>query len=466
MAAINYVKFQRGTQAAYDALKAAGSLDNNTLYFIYDDTNNSTGALYMGNRIISGGDVTIASASLNDLSDVIVQGAGTNSFLVKDDSGNWVAKSLADVVTLIKNNLDGIAASAQTFQVETNSNENHDAAIARITADALISNGDIVIVKDLIADNKYQHTAYIFNNDEWVAMDGNYSATKVFTSEDIQVTTAVGELAANTIVDAGTSFADLLLKILSQSKNPSKTEPSITAFSVTNNGSGTSFEAGTSIIPKWTTTFNEGSYTYKSSVSNTDIVPVSGTGVSVNSWSIKKDDVEIGTEKTGSAEAFVLGDSTVNFKAIANYSNGNYALTNLNKLPETEVRIAAASTERTATITSYRKMFAGGTTATEVNSDLIRALNSSAKASTSSFEFKANVGDTKLIFAYPADLTIKTPKFEYFTMAWESVGGFSKLGTIQVADARGDNNGLKDYTVYTYTPAAAYAAETKYRVSF
>jgi hypothetical protein len=109
----------------------------------------------MGSRIISGGDVTIASASLNDLSDVIVQGAGTNSFLVKDDSGNWVAKSLADVVALIKNNLGDIAASAQTFQVETNSNENHDAAIARITADALISNGDIVIVKDLIADNKY-----------------------------------------------------------------------------------------------------------------------------------------------------------------------------------------------------------------------------------------------------------------------------------------------------------------------
>jgi hypothetical protein len=51
-------------------------------------------------------------------------------------------------------------------------------------------------------------------------------------------------------------------------------------------------------------------------------------------------------------------------------------------------------------------------------------------------------------------------------MAWESVGGFVKADNIQVADVRGGTNGLKEYTVYVYTPAAAYAAETKYRVSF
>ena len=135
-------------------------------------------------------------------------------------------------------------------------------------------------------------------------------------------------------------------------------------------------------------------------------------------------------------------------------------------MPETEVRIAAGSAEKTASITSYRKMFAGGTTTSTIDSALIRGLGANAKASTSNFEFKANVGDTKLVFAYPSSLSTKDPKFEYFTMAWESVGGFTKLGTVQVADVRGGTNGLKDYTVYTYTPAAAYAAETKYRVSF
>ncbi len=462
---VKYVRFQRGVQAAYDQLKANGQLDENTLYFIYDEANKAAGSLYMGERIISGGDITFTSASLDELSDVIVTNAETNSFLVKEGN-NWVAKTLEDVVALIKENFGDVASSAQVFQVILESNESHEAAIQRATADALIASGDIVIIKNLIADEKYQHTAYIFDGKHWAAMDGNYSAASVYTSEDIQVTTAVGELAANAVVDAGTSFADLLVQILSKSKNPTKNDPSISAFSVTNNGSGSSFEAGTSITPKWASTFNAGSYTYKSSVSNENIVPVSGTGVVADSWSITKDGVEIGTTEDGSASAFILGDSTVNFKAVVNYSDGNYALTNLNKLPETEVRIAAGSKSKTATITSYRKMFAGGTTAANIDSALIRGLGSNASASTSIFEFKANVGDTKLVFAYPSSLTTKEPKFEYFTMAWESVGGFVKADNIQVADVRGGSNGLKEYTVYTYTPAAAYAAETKYRVSF
>ena len=462
----NYVKFQRGSQEAYDALKAAGTLDNNTLYFIYNEANNTVGALYMGSRIISGGDITIASAALDDLADVIVKGAGTNSFLVKGDNDNWVAKSLEDVVALIKNNLGDLASTAQVFQITLESNETHNDAINRAIEGLLIQAGDVVIIKELIVNGKYQHTAYIFDNNNWIPMDGNYSAANVFTPEDIQVTTAVGELAANTVVDAGTNFAELLVKILSQSKDPIKTDPSITAFSVTNSGSGKDFEAGTSVTPKWTATFNAGSYTYKSTVSNETITPVSGTGVTVNSYSVTKDGVEIGTVKDGSASAFVLGDNTVNFKIVANYGDGNYALTNLNKLPETEVRIAAGSAEKTATITTYRKMFAGGTTASDIDSALIRGLGSNAKSSTSGMEFKANVGDTKVVFAYPSNLTTKTPKFEYFTMAWESVGGFTKLGTVEVADARGGENGLQDYTVYTYTPAAHYAGETKYKVSF
>lgn len=96
-----YVRFQRGSQAAYEALKKANRLDENTLYFIYDDDNNSVGALYMGARIISSGDVTIASASLDDLTDVIISATGENSFLVQDASKHWVSKSLDDVISLI-----------------------------------------------------------------------------------------------------------------------------------------------------------------------------------------------------------------------------------------------------------------------------------------------------------------------------------------------------------------------------
>lgn len=460
---LNYVRFQRGTTDAYQALKNAGTLDNNTLYFVYDEGNENTGALYMGTRFISGGNSIAGAMNLNDLADVIVEGAGTNSFLVKDSDGKWVAKSLADVVDLIAANIE---APAQIFQIIADANEDDSDAILRAVEGNLLSAGDIVIVKRLIVNNKYQHTAYVFDGNNWAAMDGNYSAANIFTPEDIQVTTAVGELAANTTVDAGTNFADLLTKILSQSKNPIKTNPSITLFTVTNNGTGTSFEVGTSITPKWDTTFNKGSYSYKSSASKDEISPVSGTGVVVNSWLITRDGIEIGTTEDGTGSAFVIGDNTVNFKVTVDYSDGNYALTNLNKMPEQEVRITANVISKTADITSYRKMFAGGTTATEITSQLIRGLGSSAKASTSSFEFRANIGDNKLIFAYPSSLSTAEPKFEYFTMAWESVGGFEAAGTVQVADARGGDNGLAEYKIYTYTPAAPYATETKYRVSF
>ena len=461
---LNYVRFQRGTTDAYMALKNAGTLDNNTLYFVYDEGNENTGALYMGTRFISGGNSIAGAMNLNDLADVIVEGAGTNSFLVKDSDGKWVAKSLADIIDLIAANME--AAPAQIFQIIADANEADSDAILRVVEGNLLSAGDIVIVKRLIVNNKYQHTAYVFDGENWAAMDGNYSAANIFTPEDIQVTTAVGELAANTTVDAGTNFADLLTKILSQSKNPTKTDPSITLFTVTNNGIGTSFEAGTSITPKWDTTFNKGSYSYKSSASKDEISPVSGTGVVVNSWLITRDGIEIGTTEDGVGSAFVIGDNTVNFKATVDYSDGNYALTNLNKIPEQEVRIAADVISKTANITSYRKMFAGGTTTAEITSQLIRGLGSSAKASTSSFEFRANIGDNKLIFAYPSSLSTAEPKFEYFTMAWESVGGFEAAGTVQVADARGGDNGLAEYKIYTYTPAAPYATETKYRVSF
>ena len=327
---------------------------------------------------------------------------------------------------------------------------------------------DIAIVKREIADGKKSHTAYIHNGTAWAAMDGNYSAANVYLNEDVTVTTKTGELAVNAVVEAGTSLQDMLVQMLSQSKDPSKTDPSITAFSV-KDGSATDFEAGSTVTPKWESTFSAGSYSYKSSASKETINPVSGTGVTATAWDITQDGTTIGTTEDGTGASFVMGDSTINFKAVATHTAGNYALTNLNKLPETDVQIAAGSKEKTATMTSYRKMFAGGVVDKDaaITSAVIRGLGTGVKATTSATEFKALVGDTKLIFAYPKSLTTKTPKFEYFTMSWEGFSGFeAAASTVQVADKRGGENGLKEYVVYTYTPTGAFESETKFRVSF
>lgn len=99
---VNYVKFQRGSMAAYQALV---SPDRNTLYFISD--NDGINYLYLGENLISGGRTTdISDFTLDQLGNVMVDDAGANAFLVHDGKGNWQSKELADVVTLIQNELE------------------------------------------------------------------------------------------------------------------------------------------------------------------------------------------------------------------------------------------------------------------------------------------------------------------------------------------------------------------------
>jgi hypothetical protein len=59
----NYVKFMRGSPLAYQNLKDAGGLNDDTLYFIYD-VDTADGELYLGAKLIAG------SESLETLSNI------------------------------------------------------------------------------------------------------------------------------------------------------------------------------------------------------------------------------------------------------------------------------------------------------------------------------------------------------------------------------------------------------------
>lgn len=121
--AINYVRFQRGTLAAYQALLEKGLIDDNTLYFIYAD-DSSIGSLYMGEKVISSGNTNYVFSTLDELSDVEVTNAESNSFLVKDSAtNNWVAKTPAQVAELIQeyienNNEEVINLDSDNLSVE------------------------------------------------------------------------------------------------------------------------------------------------------------------------------------------------------------------------------------------------------------------------------------------------------------------------------------------------------------
>lgn len=198
--AVNYVKFQRGSQAAYDLLVKNSRIDDNTLYFIYPEDNSTVGKLYLGTRLISGGDIVLATATLAELADVLVNSTKANSFLVQNADGKWDNMSLTDVAALIKENMGEIAAPANVFQATRTADDASDeAAIAKAvqaagkTTDDLNA-GDSAIVKTLIHGDKYQHTAYVYDGSAWAAMDGNYNAENVYFDENILITTAVGNV--------------------------------------------------------------------------------------------------------------------------------------------------------------------------------------------------------------------------------------------------------------------------------
>ena len=454
----NYVKFQRGSQAAYDALKTAGKLDANTLYFIYKDEADSVGALYMGNRIISGGDITIASARLDDLADVVVKGAGTDSFLIKDKSGNWIAKELKDVISLIKTNLGDVASTAQIFQGEIRADETADTALTRVVGEATPVNGDNAILKKAIANEKYEYTAYVYTNNAWAAMDGNYNAKNVYFDSDLVLTADVGvqeipSSGSKTLQTSGKNVKQVLDMLFAARKLPTRTLPAITLTSANSK----SYEVGTSIAPKYSASLSAGSYSYGPA-----------TGITASSWSVVLGTQTL-TTATGTFDSITIADDTnLAIEATANYEVGaipvdNFGeiLTNATELANCQIQAGSVS-KTGATIKGYRKAFYGAKTAPiELTSANIRTL-SGQDASDNSIKITIPEGAKQVIIAVPTGRVVKavtdTSAFgidivDSFVKSTVSVGGAD-------ATAEAIGNYTKDYNVYVYSPAAALGANT------
>ena len=105
----NYVKFTRGTPAAYKNLQ---DKDPDTLYFI-SEKDEDTGILYLGSKIIAGGSSGVSVTSLKDLTDVLLsEKIAANSLMVYDEpSSKWVSKTLAQVFDLMVPIMDGASAT-------------------------------------------------------------------------------------------------------------------------------------------------------------------------------------------------------------------------------------------------------------------------------------------------------------------------------------------------------------------
>jgi hypothetical protein len=213
--ATKYVKFLRGTPNAYKNLTVK---DNDTLYFIYEE-DEANGLLYLGSKLIAGGEAegTGGVSKLSELKDVLIsQNIVNNSFLTYDaKNSKWVNKSLEDLIfigaTDLSSGLSGLVPAPSagqsdlflkgdgtwgapevnhfTLTLENTSLSSHKDLIAEATDNIIKTSGDIVIIKDPIYENKWQYTAYYYDDRSWHAMDGNYNAENVYFDEDLITTT-------------------------------------------------------------------------------------------------------------------------------------------------------------------------------------------------------------------------------------------------------------------------------------
>lgn len=486
--AVSYVKFQRGSQAAYDKLAKESRLDDNTLYFIYPEADSPVGKLYLGARLISGGDVVLSAASLDSLADVIAEEVKVHDFLVAEEvtdaEGNktvaWLNKSLDYVANLIKNAMGEIAAPAQIFQAErTPDHANDEAAIAEQVGDKTLTAGDMAIVKTPITDGKYQYTAYVHNGEMWVAMDGNYDAKNVLFANDFTLAgsyTAVGNItkssttATGTLSAKGKSLDQLIQNIFTKELNPTKDLPTI-ALSGDSDQSG---EVGTTFtLPTVTVKVSDvGSYTYGPATGIT--FPIGDLTIAeCTSTSTKSDITGASNKKSNTAAAVtnstvsltasdakgtVYTDSVISytFDAVGSYTQGAMPKTNLGNDYES-ARIAAGDAHcdaRTIKRTGWRNYWYGfvstttaagltritDSTATNYNkvTDGTKTLTAGGAAisNTTLPTIAAATGDRMPVVVFPTSANKKVVSAS-MPSSLNAPVTFTKIGTVNLAGANG-----------------------------
>lgn len=105
---VSYVRFLRGTHAAFDRV---ANKDPDTLYFI-SEVDADSGDLYLGHKLIAGKNAII-KMTLGDLTNVITKNIiDSGSLLMYDeDQGKWVTKSPSEVSSLIYYQMKGATNS-------------------------------------------------------------------------------------------------------------------------------------------------------------------------------------------------------------------------------------------------------------------------------------------------------------------------------------------------------------------
>ena len=378
--------------------------------------------------------------------------------------------------------------AANVFQVELAEGDVDD--IAAIEAQVALENaekqdGDVAIVKALIANGKYSYTSYVYEaaldvegnaSCGWSAMDGNYSAANVFLKDKITLAgnyTSIGNYSKGKEIAAGTSLQSMLMDMLSQRlqpSNPTNPAASITLYidGATKKSAAGAVEVGTTVTPSYTASLSAGSYTYGPA---TGVVAssyaVTSTGRKTVDGATADTAEDSATTATGSFTSFVVDDDT-NYKLSVSipHIEGVVAHDNLGSPSNPEKKIASGTkTANSGTVTGYRAWFCGYKNGTNALADAsaitgaqIRALGNAANGS---WKSSMNVSQMKqMFFAAPAGKGYKPVVKDASTTAPQTV-----LGPITVSVEGKNGFDAIDYDVWYVANASAASGSAKLNIT-
>lgn len=280
----------------------------------------------------------------------------------------------------------------------------------------------------------------------FINKDGETRFIKDRTDEAVQFKgTSIGNWTDGKTVPEGMTFTEWLKQAAQKAIPATYTKPGVT---LSNNGGQASgvIEAGTSITPKLRTTF------IKNDAGDLTALDVLKGGTKVGG------DATTPYDYTG--EAIVIGDETVTFTAKATYKEGAIKNNNLGQ-PSPDGHIEAGSVNSSNySITGQRNTFwgSGVGTMTSPTSDIIRKLANKRLNVTAGtkISMKIEKGQQYIIFVLPEPRTLTQVIYDDLGDKG-MLASFTKT-TVQVADARGGQNGLKNYACYVYNLATPCAA--------
>ncbi len=288
----------------------------------------------------------------------------------------------------------------------------------------------------------------------WIDANNNTVINTPRTQTDIVVNGVTGLGIGNgETISAGASIDEIVKMLVQKAVPASYTKPTV---SLANNGGQASgnVEAGTTITPKLKATFTKNDAGDLTALS----IKQGGTAVVEGTSSPQVYD----------GEDIVIGDETITFSASATYGDAPVKNNNLGQESK-ENWFAGGTVDSSAySITGKRNMFYGtgvGELPT-VDSAFVRGLVNTklAPAQGNTVTINVAVGQQYIAFAYPATLR-DVNVVEYVEANDKGMASSFTKHTIDVADARGDNNGLMSYKVYTYKMAVPAAAAMTFKVT-